>query len=70
MGSGLVTRNSFPFCLLQVPLYFKGMLNSKGFYKKIFSHVIPVRIIVSWPTGKFKFLFLRVLTKLLFWEEE
>ena len=29
-------------------LYFKAMLNSKGFYKGVFLHVTPVRIIVPW----------------------
>ena len=42
----LVTRSIFPFCLLRVLLYFKGMPNSIDFHKKIFLHVIPVRIIV------------------------
>ena len=46
MGS-LVTRNISVFCLLQVALYFKAMPNSIDFYKGIFLHVIPVRIIVS-----------------------
>ena len=44
---GLVTRNSFAFCLQRVVLYFKGMPNSIHFYKRIFLHVIPVRITVS-----------------------
>ena len=43
---GLVTRNSFTFCLQRVLLYFKGMPNSIHFYKRIFLHVIPVRITV------------------------
>ena len=43
---GLVTRNTFAFCLQPVGLYFKGMPNSIDFYKKIFLHVIPARIIV------------------------
>ena len=30
-------------------LYFKAMSNSIDFYKWIFFHVIPVRIIVPWP---------------------
>ena len=45
MGS-LVTRNISVFCLLQVALYFKAMPNSIDFYKGIFLHAIPVRIIV------------------------
>ena len=44
---GLVTRNSFAFCLQQVSLYFKDMPNSIDFYKRIFLHVSPVRIISS-----------------------
>ena len=44
--SGLVTRDSFAFCLWRVALYFKGMPNSIDFYKSISLHVIPVRIIV------------------------
>ena len=43
---GLVTRNSFVF--LVIALYFKGIPNSIDFYKRIFLHVIPVRIIVPW----------------------
>ena len=43
---GLVMRNSFAFCLQRVALYFKGMLNSIDFYKRILLHVIPVHIIV------------------------
>ena len=39
---GLVTRNSFYFC------YFKGMPNSIDFYKRIFFHIILVRIVVPW----------------------
>ena len=42
---GLVTE-IFVFCLQRVALYFKAMLNSIDFYKGIFLHVIPVRIIV------------------------
>ena len=37
-------RNSFAFSLQRV----KGMPNSIDFYKRIFLHVIPVNIIVSW----------------------
>ena len=44
----LVVRNFLVFCLQQVVLYFKGVLNSIDFYEKIFLHVIPARIIVSW----------------------
>ena len=43
---GLVTRNVSVFCLQQVTLYFKAMPNSIDFYKAIFLHVFPVRIIV------------------------
>ena len=43
---GLVTRNISVFCLERVALYFKAMPNSIDFYKGIFLHVIPVRIIV------------------------
>ena len=32
----------------RVALYFKAILNSIDFYKEIFLHVIPVRIIVPW----------------------
>ena len=44
---GLVTRNSFAFCLERVARYFKGMPNSIEFYKRIFLHVIPACILVS-----------------------
>ena len=44
---GLVTSNSFAFCF-RVALYLKGMPNSIDFYKRIFLHFIPVRIIVPW----------------------
>ena len=53
---GVVTRNSFAFCLWQVALYFKGMPNSIDFYKRILLHVIPVRIIVPWFNRTFPFL--------------
>ena len=43
---GLVTINISVFCLWQVALYFKAMLNSIDFYIGIFLNVIPVRIIV------------------------
>ena len=43
---GLVTKNISVFCLLRVAQYFKTMPNSIDFYKGIFLHVIPVRIIV------------------------
>ena len=43
---GLLTRNSFAFCLKCVALYFNEIPNSIDFYKKIFLHVIPARIIV------------------------
>ena len=46
--SGLVTRNISVFYLQRVALYFKAMPNSVEFYKGIFLHVIPVRIIVPW----------------------
>ena len=38
-------RNSFAFCLLQVSLYFREMLNSIDFYKRIFLHVTDTCII-------------------------
>ena len=43
---GLVTRDSFAFCLYRAALYFKGMPNSINLYKRIFLHVIRARIIV------------------------
>ena len=45
---GLVTTTSFVFVFSSFALYFKAMLNSIDFYKGIFSHVVPVRIIVPW----------------------
>ena len=42
----VVTRNISVFCLYRVALYFKAMPNSIDFYKGIFLHVIPVRMIV------------------------
>ena len=48
---GLVTRNIFAFCLQRVALHFKGIPNSIYFYKRIFLHVIPARIIVPWITS-------------------
>ena len=45
---GLVTRYISVFCLWRVVLYFKAMPNSIDFYKGIFLHVFPVRIIVPW----------------------
>ena len=45
---GLVTRSSFAFCLQRVVLHFEDMPNSVDFYKRIFLHVIPVRMIVPW----------------------
>ena len=45
---GLVMRNISVFCLQRVALYFKTTPNSIDFYKGIFLHVIPVRIIVPW----------------------
>ena len=53
---GLLRRNSFAFCLWQVILYLKGVLNSMNFYKRIFLHVIPVRIIVPWLNLKTRFV--------------
>ena len=44
----LITRNNSPFCLSQVLLFFKDILNSIGFDKGIFLHVILVRIIALW----------------------
>ena len=68
----LVTRNSFDFCLYRVVLYFKVMLNSIDFYKRIFLHVIPVRIIVPcFMAAKiWRYLIIRsncLLLNLLFW---
>ena len=51
----LVTTNRFAFYLQQVALYFKGMSNSIVVYKRIFSNVIPVRIIVPWLEVKIPF---------------
>ena len=42
---GLVTRNISAFCLKRLALYFKAIPISTDFYKGIFLHVIPVRII-------------------------
>ena len=42
----LVTRNISVFRLWRVALCFKGMLNSMDFYKRIFLHDIPSRVIV------------------------
>ena len=41
-------KNISVFCLQWVQLYFKVMPNSRDFYKGIFLHVVPVRIIVPW----------------------
>ena len=41
-------NNKCCFCLQRISLYFKAMPNSIDFYKEIFLHVIPVRIIVPW----------------------
>ena len=43
---GLVTRNISAFSAQRVALYFKAIPNSIDFYKGIFLHVVPVRIIV------------------------
>ena len=43
---GLIMRDISVFCLQGVALYVKAMPNSIEFYKGIFSHVMPVRIIV------------------------
>ena len=45
---GLVTRNISVFCLYRVALYFEPKPNPIDFYKGIFLHVIPVRVIVPW----------------------
>ena len=45
---GLVKGIILVFYLQRVTPYFKGVPNSIDFLKKIFSHVIPVRIIVPW----------------------
>ena len=44
----LVKKNISVFSLQLVALYFKNISNLIDFYKGTFSHVIPVRIIVSW----------------------
>ena len=41
-------RNVSFYLLQRVTLFFKDMPNSIDFYKRIFLHVIPVRIIVPW----------------------
>ena len=46
LGKLVVTRNISVFCLWRVALFFKTMPNSIDFYKGIFLHVFPVRIIV------------------------
>ena len=43
---GLIARNISVFCLQRVALYVKAMPNSTDFYKGIFLHVIPFRIII------------------------
>ena len=43
----LVKKNISVFSLQLVALYFKNISNLIDFYKGTFSHVIPVRIIVS-----------------------
>ena len=45
---GLVTRDISAFYLKRVALYFRAMPNSVDFYKEIFLHVAPVRIVVPW----------------------
>ena len=45
---GLLTRNITDLCLERVLFYFKAMPNSADFYKWVFLHVIPIRIIVPW----------------------
>ena len=45
---GLLTRNITDLCLERVLFYFKAMPNSAEFYKGVFLHVIPIRIIVPW----------------------
>ena len=47
----LVTRNISVFYLQRVVLYFKGMLNSIDFYKRIFLHVILSLIIAPWSSS-------------------
>ena len=49
---GLVMRNISSFCLWWVVLYFKGMMISIEFYKRIFLNVIPARIVVPWNNWK------------------
>ena len=43
---GLVTRNTSVFCLQRIMLYVRAMPNSIDFFKGIFLHVLPVRIII------------------------
>ena len=42
----LVTKNISVFCLWQVTLFFNGVPNSIGFYRRIFLHFISTRLIV------------------------
>ena len=44
----MVKINISAFCLKWVALYFKALLNSIEFYKRLFLHVTPVQITVSW----------------------
>ena len=57
---GLVTRNISVFCLRPVVLYFKDMPNSIDFYKRIFFHVIPVRVVVPLLTLELFLPFLNI----------
>ena len=46
----LPTRNISGLCLQPVRLFFEGILNSIGFYKRILLHVIPALITVPLVT--------------------
>ena len=50
---GLVMKIISVFCLYRIALYFKAISNSINFYRGIFLHVIPVRIIVPWLNVSF-----------------
>ena len=41
-------RNRFAFCLQQVTLYLREILNSIDFYKRIFLHVTDTCITFPW----------------------
>ena len=52
---GLVMRNISVFYLQRVALYLKAIPNATDFYKGIFLHVIPVRIIVPCSKSRVHF---------------